>query len=86
MGPDNRMVNARIGEFIVNPNATREFYSTLVAMNRGDRPRGNSFAYGGSVSNSIGEMHFHVNGAGDPDQTARVIMGKIRREQRRGNI
>ena len=86
MGPDNKMINARIGEFVVNPESTRKFYSTLVAINRGDSPRGNGFSSGGTVNHTIGNVNFHVSGAGSPEQTARTIMNKIRREQRRGNI
>lgn len=86
MGPDNRMIRAKTGEFVVNPDSTRKFYSTLVAINRGDNPRGGGYSSGGSVTNTIGTMNFHVSGAGSPEQTARVIMDKIRREQRRGNI
>lgn len=85
-GPDNTMINARRGEFVVNPDSTRKFYATLVAINRGDRPRGGGYAHGGTVSTSIGNMNFHVSGAEQPEQTARAVMKIIRREQRRGNV
>jgi TP901 family phage tail tape measure protein len=85
-GPDNTMIHARRGEFVVNPDSTRKFYSTLVAINRGDRPRGGGYAHGGTVTNSIGNMNFHVSGADHPEQTARAVMKIIRREQRRGNV
>jgi TP901 family phage tail tape measure protein len=86
MGKDNVRINARIGEFVVNPDSTRQFYTQLVAMNRGDLPRGNGYAQGGTVTNSIGSMDIHVNGAENPEKTARAVFNRIRREQRRGNI
>ncbi len=86
MGPDNVKINARAGEFVVNPQATRQFYSTLVAINRGDRPSGGGYSRGGTVSTHIGNMTFHVNGAEKPEHTAREVIKLIRREQRRGNV
>lgn len=85
-GPDNTMIHARRGEFVVNPDSTRKFYATLVAINRGDNPRGGGYAHGGTVSNNIGTMNFHVSGADNPQQTAHAVMKIIRREQRRGNV
>ncbi len=85
-GPDNLTIRARRGEFVMNPDATREFYPTLVRMNRGDSPRGGGYSHGGTVTNSsIGNMTFNVNGSDSPEQTARAVMKIIRREQRRGN-
>ncbi len=84
-GPDNTMIRARRGEFVVNPEDTRKWYSTLVAINRGDNPRGGGYAHGGSVTNSIGNMNFHVSGSDNPQETAKAVMKIIRREQRRGN-
>lgn len=85
-GPDNTMINARKGEFVVNPDSTRKFYATLVAINRGDNPRGGGYAHGGTVSSNIGTMNFNVSGAENPHQTAHAVMKIIRREQRRGNV
>lgn len=85
-GPDNTMIHARRGEFVVNPEDTRKWYSTLVAINRGDRPRGGGYAHGGTVSSNIGTMNFNVNGAEHPEKVARSVMKIIRREQRRGNV
>ncbi len=84
-GPDNTMIHARRGEFVVNPEDTRKWYSTLVAINRGDKPRGGGYAHGGTVTTSIGNMNFHVSGADHPQQTAQAVLKIIRREQRRGN-
>ena len=86
MGPDNVRINARVGEFVMNPDSSRQFYSQLVSMNRGDSPRGGGYATGGTVNNSIGHMNINVNGADSPDKTARAVYSRIRREQRRGNI
>lgn len=86
MGPDNVNINARKGEFVVNPESTRRFYSSLVAINRGDNPSGRGYARGGTVTNTIGNMTFHVNGAEKPEHTAREVIKLIRREQRRGNV
>ena len=85
-GPDNVMIRARRGEFVMNPESTQKFYATLVRMNRGDAPRGGGYANGGTVTNSsIGNMTFNVSGSDSPEQTARAVMKIIRREQRRGN-
>jgi len=85
-GPDNVMIRARRGEFVMNPESTQKFYATLVRMNRGDSPRGGGYAHGGTVTNSsIGNMTFNVSGSDSPEQTARAVMKIIRREQRRGN-
>lgn len=86
MGPDNVNINARRGEFVVNPESTRRFYASLVAINRGDNPSGRGYARGGTVTNTIGNMTFHVSGAEKPEHTAREVMKHIRREQRRGNV
>lgn len=82
-GPDNRIIAARDGEMVIRPDATRRFYSQLVAMNAGKIPH---FAGGGVVNNSsTGDITINVNGSRNPEQTARAVMAKIKREQRRGN-
>lgn len=69
------------GEFVVNANSTRRFYSQLVAMNAGVKP-----VYrqdGGAVTN-IGDINVSVNGSTATRQTAREIATALRREVRRG--
>lgn len=79
-GPDNMVIGARGGEFMMNSQATRDFYPQLVAMNSG---RG--YAQGGTVSNntSVGDISINVSGDRNPDQTARAVYEKFRRETRR---
>lgn len=84
-GPDNRLVSARDGEFIVQPEAASRFYSQLVAINSGRMP---SFSSGGQVGSSVtnvGDISINVHDSGDPNATARAVLGVLRRETRRGN-
>jgi hypothetical protein len=85
-GPDNMLAAVRTGEFVVNPASTSKFYSQLVAINSGHMP---SFARGGSVGSSsvtnVGDISIAVHDSGDPNATARAVLGTLRREFRRGN-
>lgn len=85
-GPDDRLATVRTGEFVVNPASTSKFYSQLVAINSGRLP---SFASGGFVGESsvtnVGDIAISVHDAGDPNATARAVLGTLRRELRRGN-
>ncbi len=68
------------GEFVMNAQSTKRFYSQLVAMNSGKSP-----VYrerGGSVTN-VGDVNITVSGAAAPKQTARETMKAFRREMRR---
>ncbi len=71
------------GEFVVNARSSRQFSSQLTAINAGVKPIFRQ--EGGSVTNnsvSVGDIN--VNGASDPDSTARAVMQRINREVRRG--
>ena len=68
------------GEFVMNAQSTKRFYSQLVAMNSGKSP-----VYrerGGSVTN-VSDVNITVSGAAAPVQTARETMKAFRREMRR---
>lgn len=79
-------INAMLspGEYVINAQSSRRFFSQIQAINAGKTP--NFKAAGGNVTNqntSVGDMHFH-NVKGGPD-AAREVMKAIRREQRRGS-
>ncbi len=68
------------GEFVMNAQSTKRFYSQIVAMNAGKTP-----VYrerGGPVTN-VGDVNITVSGAASPKQTARETMRAFRREMRR---
>ncbi|KKM82260.1 hypothetical protein LCGC14_1321410, partial [marine sediment metagenome] len=68
------------GEFVMNAQSTKRFYSQLVAMNSGKSPVYRES--GGSVTN-VGDVNITVSGATAPKQTARETMKAFRREMRR---
>lgn len=71
------------GEFVVNAKSSRKFASQLIAMNAGTQPIHRQ--EGGSViNNNVNVGDINVNGAANPDETARRVMSKIKREFRRG--
>lgn len=80
-GVDTNLIRASRDEFIVNEAATRQFYSQLVAMNAGIRPRG--FSNGGPVTN-VGDINVTVHGGQTSQATIREIGAGLRREVRRG--
>ncbi|GMU26128.1 MAG: hypothetical protein AMXMBFR16_10330 [Candidatus Uhrbacteria bacterium] len=80
-GTDTVPLMATPGEYVMNAQATRRFYSQLVAMNAGVKPQ--YHAEGGSVTN-FGDIHVSVSGSKSGQQTAREIASALRRELRRG--
>lgn len=74
------------GEFVMNPQATRKFYSQLVSMNQMNTPR--YYARGGYVTTNIGDVHVHMQENTQPSasRAARQMGIELRREIRRGNI
>lgn len=71
------------GEFVVNASSSRKFASQLNAINSGSNPVFRQ--EGGPITNNtvnVGDIN--VNGTADPDDTARRVLSKIRREFRRG--
>ena len=85
-GPDDRLIAARGGEMIIKADATRKFYSTLVAINRGSfrQPRG--FSQGGAVTTNVGDITINVPRGKDSAETARAVYKHLRRQIRRGSI
>lgn len=80
-GIDTQTVNVSPQETIMNPKASRRFYSTLTAMNAGIQ----RFADGGApVQYSVGDIHLHPQSASDVNIQS---IGKgLRREIRRGRL
>lgn len=81
-GPDDTLLWARRGEFIVNPESTQKFYSQLVAMNAGIQPR--HYASGGMVT--VGDINVTVQGGSTNERTVRDIAHGIKRELKRGTV
>jgi len=69
------------GEFVMSAQATRRFYSQLVAMNAGMAP---NFRSRGGPSTSVTVGDIYINEATEPRQTAREVISRIKRELRRG--
>jgi len=70
------------GETVTNARSSRRFFSQLQAMNAGQKPIYRNDG-GDTYNTNVGDIN--VSGASNPEQTARVVMAKIRREQRRGS-
>lgn len=71
------------GEFVVNAQSTRKFFSQLQAINSGAQPVYR--ADGGPLSTTtIGDVNIHVNGSQEPKRTAREVMAEFNRQTRRG--
>jgi uncharacterized membrane protein YccC len=70
------------GETVTNARSSRRFFSQLQAMNAGQKPIYRNDG-GDTYNTNVGDIN--VSGAASPEQTARVVMAKIRREQRRGS-
>ena len=68
------------GEFVVNAESSKQFFSQLVAINAGVKPVYRQ--QGGSVTN-VGDINITVQGSGTPQQTARETMFAFKREFRR---
>lgn len=69
------------GEFVMNSDSTRRFFSQIQAMNAGQTPvyREN----GGTTT--IGDTTINVNGSSNPKAVATEIAGILNRAQRRGS-
>ena len=68
------------GEFVVNAQSTRKFFSQLVAMNSGKQP---VFRQSGGP---VGDINISINESQSPKSTAREIATLIRREMQRNTI
>jgi TP901 family phage tail tape measure protein len=80
-GIDTQIARLAPNETVMNPGASRRFYSTLTAMNAGIQ----RFANGGApVQYSVGDIHLHPQDASKVDV---ISIGKgLRREIRRGRL
>ena len=70
------------GEFVVNADATKQFYSQLVSINSGRQP---IYRAAGGPTNNVtftGDINIAENNSGR--DTARGLMDQIRRQLRRG--
>jgi TP901 family phage tail tape measure protein len=71
------------GEFVVNANSSRKFYSDLQRMNAGMEPTYRNA--GGTVNNNtVGDIHVHESKG--PRQTAREVWHQLERGFRMGTI
>jgi len=68
------------GEFVVNANSSRKFFSQLMAINSGIKP---VYRESGGPVTTIGDVSITVEGAPTPKQTARETMSAFRREMRK---
>lgn len=82
IGKDNIMMWAQEGEYVVNAAATRRFYSQIVQYNNAGRAP-QYFNSGGEVTN-MGGVTINVNGAENPNVTARSIDRVLKRSNRMG--
>jgi hypothetical protein len=83
-GKDRLLAWVSEGEFIMNPDATKAFYSQLVAMNSAVRP--GYYANGGYVSTNVGDIHLNVTNTGNAERDVRTIGKLLRREIKRGTV
>lgn len=76
-------INAKLApnEMVMKPDSTSRFFSQLQAMNAGLAPQTQRSSSGDTFQ--IGDIH--INGAASPKDTAREVINRIRREQRRGS-
>lgn len=81
-GVDQILARVTRGEFIVNPDSTRRFYTQLVDINAGRMPR---FAEGGLVSTSVGDITINLP-SGTAETNVREFAHRLRREIKRGTI
>lgn len=72
------------GEIVMNPRASRKFFSQLMAMNSGSQP--SFLSNGGSVGNTFGDINVNITATSTADINARAIAKGIQREMRKGNI
>lgn len=75
-------INAMLspGETVVPNKPSAKFFPELQAIRAGVQPAPRTF--GGDTNINIGDIN--VNGVGSPEATARQVVNRIRREERRG--
>ncbi len=86
-GSDNIPVLAANHEFMMNQQSTARFLPQLIAMNSGFEPsfsRQSASASGDRYN--FGDMHINVGGGQSGHQTAKDIVGGIKRGIRRGTL
>lgn len=83
-GSDNIPAWLAKGEFVMNPDATKAFYSQLVAMNNSVKP--GYYSRGGYVTTNVGDIHMNVTATGNPERDVRDIGNRLRRALKRGTV
>jgi predicted nuclease with TOPRIM domain len=83
LGQDTVPAMLSPGEFVINSDSSKKFFSELSSMNNGGQPVYRE--QGGSVTN-VGDVNVTVNGGDSSQQTVREIGYALRREMRRGTI
>lgn len=73
---------AHEGEFVINAESTRRFYTQLVAMNAGFAPK--AYEKGGIVT--VGDININLTASERPESTVRDFGRALYREIRRGTI
>ncbi len=81
-GTDTIPAMLSAGEHVTNARSSRRFASQLQAINAGQQPVYRNDG-GDTFNTNVGDIN--VSGARGPEATARTIMSKIRREERRGS-
>ena len=70
------------GEFVINADSTKRFYTQLLTINSGRQPK--YFSEGGAVN--VGDINVNVNGGETSEKTIREIARGLNRELRRGTF
>jgi TP901 family phage tail tape measure protein len=83
LGQDSVPAMLSPGEFVINSDSSKKFFSELSSMNNGSQPVYRE--QGGSVT-TVGDVNVTVNGGDSSQQTVREIGYALRREMRRGTI
>ncbi len=81
-GTDTIPAMLSAGEHVTNARSSQRFFSQLQAMNAGQQPVFRNDG-GDTYNTNVGDIN--VSGASGPEVTARTIMQRIRREERRGS-
>jgi TP901 family phage tail tape measure protein len=81
-GTDSILALLSPGEYVMNANASRKYYSQLVAMNSSIP----GFASGGPVTNVNGDFNISLQSSGNSSADVQEIGRLLRREIRRGTV
>lgn len=81
-GSDNMLALRKAGEAVINPTATRKFYSQLVAMNSSPQ----SVVTQPSGGTTIGDINVTMNASGNLGYDAATLGREIKKAARRGLV